>query len=60
MYGVKFEKLNMWKESVGIEVVGCINIAKRRNIISEEDFTHIYNALDGLIKRIQSLRKSIT
>ena len=43
----------------GIEVISCIYIAKRRNIISEEDFHLIYNGIDGLIKRIQALRKSI-
>jgi four helix bundle protein len=29
----------------GIEVVGCIYLAKRRNIISEEDFQQIYRAV---------------
>ena len=50
----------------GIEVIAGINLAKKRNIISEEDFQHIYNGVDVLIngvdvliKRIQALRKSI-
>jgi four helix bundle protein len=43
----------------GIEVIGCLYLARRRNIISEEDFKLIYDYTDDLIKRIQSLRKSI-
>ena len=43
----------------GIEVVGCIHIAKKRQIISDADFTRIYEAVDLLIKRIQALRKSL-
>lgn len=43
----------------GIEVVGCIHIAKKRQIISEADFMRIYEAVDILVKRIQALRNSI-
>lgn len=43
----------------GIEVIGCIYLAKRRNIISEEDFNKIYLETDQLIKSIQALRNSI-
>ncbi len=44
----------------GIEVIGCIYIAKRRGIISESDFSLIYEATDNLVMRIQALRKSIS
>lgn len=43
----------------GIEVIGCIYLAKRRKIISEEDFNKIYSETDELIKSIQALRNSI-
>lgn len=43
----------------GIEVIGCIYLAKRRKIISEEDFNIIYSETDQLIKSIQALRNSI-
>lgn len=43
----------------GIEVIGCIYIAKRRSIISTEHFDEIYNTTDHLIMRIQALRKSL-
>lgn len=44
----------------GIEVVGCIYLAKKRNLISEDDFNSVYSALDNLVRRIQALKKSIT
>jgi four helix bundle protein len=43
----------------GIEVIGCIYLAKRRKIISEEDFNTIYSQTDQVIKSIQALRNSI-
>lgn len=56
----EFKKFLSYAIRSGIEVVGCIYIAQRRKIISDEDFLHIYNTVDTLIKRIQALRKSIT
>jgi four helix bundle protein len=44
----------------GIEVIGCLYIAKRRGLISDADFNIIYSATDNLVMRIQALRKSIT
>ncbi|HNV28288.1 MAG TPA: four helix bundle protein [Cyclobacteriaceae bacterium] len=44
----------------GIEVIGCLYIAKRRGLISDADFNIIYGATDNLVMRIQALRKSIT
>ena len=43
----------------GIEVIGCLHLAKTRKIISEEDFKTVYKEYEQLIKSIQSLRKSI-
>jgi four helix bundle protein len=43
----------------GIEVIGCIYLAKRRKILSEDDFKTIYSETDQLIKSIQALRNSI-
>jgi four helix bundle protein len=43
-----------------IEVIGCIHLAKRRSIISMEDFDLIYRTSVILLKRIQALRKSLT
>jgi S23 ribosomal protein. len=55
----EFKRFLSYSLRSGIEVVGCIYLAKRRNIISEADFTKIYEATDILVKRIQALRKSI-
>jgi four helix bundle protein len=55
----EFKKFLGYAIRSGIEVVGCIYIAKRRQIITEEDFSNIYKAVDELTKRIQALRKSI-
>jgi four helix bundle protein len=43
----------------GIEVVSCLHLAKRRNLITEKEFDHFYIYLTDLIKSIQALRNSI-
>lgn len=55
----EFKKFLGYAVRSGIEVVGCIFLAKSRRIILEDDFKQIYEAADLLIKRIQALRKSI-
>lgn len=55
----EFKKFLGYSVRSGIEVVGCLYIAKKRNIISDEDFKRVYDFIDNLIKRIQALRKSI-
>ena len=42
-----------------IEVVGCIFIAKKRNIISQEDFDKIYQTCEEILVMINALRKSL-
>ena len=42
-----------------IEVVGCLYLAKRRNLINIKDFETLYNKLTELVKSIQALRKSL-
>ena len=55
----EFSKFLGYSIRSGIELVGCIHLAKGRNIISEEDFELVYSKTDSLVKRIQALRKSI-
>ena len=43
----------------GIDVIACIYLAKKRNLINEEDFHSIYLSTDSLVMRIQALKKSI-
>src|SRR6478736_3933706 len=38
----------------GIEVVGCLYLAKNRTYISNEQFHHFYDKLNNLIKAIQA------
>jgi four helix bundle protein len=42
-----------------IEVVGCIYLAKRRNIINEEDFNKIYKACEEILVMINALSNSL-
>lgn len=42
-----------------IEVVGCIYLARRRKILSENDFELIYNKTNILVTSIQALRKKL-
>lgn len=42
-----------------IEVVGCIFLAKGRQIIKEEDFTSIYQMCEEVVKIISGLRTSL-
>ena len=42
-----------------IEVVSCFHLARRRNLITDEEFDHFYNYLTELVKSIQALRNSI-
>lgn len=48
----EFKKFLSYAIRSGVEVVGCIYLAKKRNIISDEDFETIYNATDQLVKRV--------
>ena len=42
-----------------IEVVGCLYLAKRSNLVDAHQFSHFYNYLTELTKSIQALRNSI-
>lgn len=42
-----------------IEVVCCLHIGKRRQLITQERFDYFYSFLTELIKGIQALRNSI-
>lgn len=55
----EFKKFLGYAIRSGIEVVACIYIGRRRQIIAVADFVLIYNYTDKLVKRIQALRNSI-
>jgi four helix bundle protein len=56
----EFSKFLGYSIRSGIEVVGCLYIARKRNIISDDDFKIVYDFIDNLIKRIQALRNTIS
>jgi four helix bundle protein len=43
----------------GIEVVACLFIEKRRNLINEQEFRKLYNEYEGLTKMITSSRNTL-
>jgi four helix bundle protein len=55
----EFRKFLGYSSRSGIEIISCIYIARRRQIITEHDFVAIYNFTEVLLKRIQALRKAI-
>ena len=55
----EFKKFLGYALRSAIEVVGCIFLAKRRKLMSVEDFKLYYVKLTGLIKGIQALRNSL-
>ncbi len=42
-----------------VEVVGCIFLARRRNIINDEDFDKIYKACEEILVMMNALKKSL-
>jgi four helix bundle protein len=43
----------------GIEVVSCLFIGKKRDIIDENDFSRLYEEYQSLVKMITALRNSL-
>lgn len=43
----------------GIEVVGCLFVARAKGMIDNSDFQPHYARMEGLIKMIQALRNSL-
>lgn len=43
----------------GIEVVSCLYVGRRRNLINNSDFTKLYSEVEQIIKMTQSLRNSL-
>lgn len=54
----EFKKFLGYSIRSGIEVVICLYLDKKRNIINEEDFSRLYASYEGLVIKIQALRNS--
>lgn len=55
----EFKKFLSYSLRSNIEVVSCIYIAKKRNIISETDFNNIYKNCEEILVMINGLTKSL-
>ena len=55
----EFRKFLGYSLRSAIEVVGCIFLAKRRSLLTSEQFDFYYLKLTELIKGIQALRNSL-
>ena len=56
---LEFKRFLVIANRSALEVVGCLFPAKRRNYITEERFTELYNQVEILVKMIQGLIKSL-
>jgi four helix bundle protein len=54
----EFKKFLGYSIRSRIEVVSCLYLDKKRNIINEEDFSRLYASYEGLVIKIQALRNS--
>lgn len=55
----EFNKFLGYSLRSNIEVVGCIFIAQRRNLIKQVDFDNIYKLCEEILVMIVSLRKTL-
>lgn len=55
----EFKRFLGYSTRSAIEVVSCLYLGKKRNIINEEDFSRLYLAYEGLVIKIQALKNSI-
>lgn len=55
----EFKRFLGYSMRSNIEVVGCIFIAQRRNLIKKEDFNKIYKLCEEILVMIVSLRKTL-
>ena len=56
---LEFKKFIGYAIRSGIEVIGCLYIAKKRELINEDHFENLYSEVETLIIMLQSLRKKI-
>jgi four helix bundle protein len=55
----EFNKFLGYSLRSNIEVVGCIFVAQRRNLIKQDDFDKIYKMCEEILVMIVSLRKTL-
>ena len=55
----EFNKFLGYALRSNVEVVSCIYVAQKRNIIKQEDFDKIYNMCEEILVMTAALRKSL-
>ena len=55
----EFQKFLGYAIRSAIEVVACLHIARKRNLITEDAFCSLYEELTIIVKMIQSLRNAL-
>jgi four helix bundle protein len=43
-----------------IEVVGCLYLAQKRNLVKRDDFSKLYNQCEEILAMLNSLRKTLS
>ncbi|MBN7810116.1 four helix bundle protein [Algoriphagus sp. H41] len=54
----EFKKFLGYANRSAIEVVSCLHLGRKRNVITEDGFTRLYASFEGLIIKIQALKNS--
>lgn len=54
----EFKKFLGYANRSAIEVVSCLYLGRKRHIITEDDFSRMYTAYEGLIIKVQALKNS--
>jgi len=55
----EFKKFIRYSVRSATEVVACLHIGKKRNLIGDKDFNRFYAGLEEIIKMLHGLRKSL-
>ena len=55
----EFKRFLVIANRSALEVVGCLYLAKRRNYLTDEKFTTLYNQIEVLVIMIQALINSL-
>lgn len=55
----EFNKFLGYALRSGIEVVSCLYIAQKRDLITQQKFNELYNEVEMITVMIQALRKSL-
>lgn len=57
---LEFSKFCGYALRSAIEVVSCLYVAQRRNLITQKDFKLLYDEAEVIVRQIQALRKSLS